>query len=294
MKPPPVEYASPERLAEVIAILAEHGEEAKLLAGGQSLVPLLAMRLAAPSLLVDLNRVGELEYIRQEANALVLGALARHRDVEELAGLRERCPILWEAVASIGHVAIRNRGTVGGSLAHADPAAEWPAVALALDAEVHAAGPSGVRTIAARDLFVSPFTTSLAPTEVLTEVRLCLPDGAAGSAFVEFARRPGDFALAGAGAVLWTGPDGRVRDARVALVGVAGTAVRSDRAEALLRDNEPTDEVLAEAAAAVDGDIDPVSDVHASSEFRRHLARVMTRRALARARDRVTGGKRVG
>lgn len=294
MKPAPFEYAAPERLEEAIALLAQHGDEAKVLAGGQSLVPLLAMRLATPALLVDLNRIPGLDEARIEDGTLRVGALARERTVEEIPGLAERAPIVAEAVSLIGHVAIRNRGTVGGSIAHADPAAEWPALLLALDGEVEAVGPGGSRTVPAADLFETYFTTSLQPTEVIREVRVRLPAPGAGSAFVEFARRHGDFALAGAGAVLELSPDGTVADARVALIGVRDTAVRSTAAEAALRGARPTDEAIAAAAEAVDADVSPLSDVHASADFRRHLAKVMTRRALLAARNRAGGGGGAG
>ena len=289
MKPAPFEYAAPTRLDEAVAALAE-GEDAKVLAGGQSLVPLLAMRLATPALLVDLNRIPGLDEVRFEDGTLEMGAMTRERNVEELPGLAARCPMIAEAVALIGHVAIRNRGTVGGSLAHADPAAEWPALLLALDGEVEATGPAGTRTIGARDLFVTYFTTSLEPTEILTRVRLRLPPPGAGSAFAEFSRRHGDFALAGAGAVLTLDADGTVADARLALIGVRETAVRAELAEELLRGERPTDEAIRAAAEAVDEALNPVSDVHASAEFRRHLAKVMARRALLAARARARGG----
>lgn len=289
MKPAPFEYVAPTSLDEAVAALAGGGD-AKVLAGGQSLVPLLAMRLATPRLLVDLNRIPGLDEVRLEDGTLELGAMTRERTVEELPGLAARCPMVAEAVAAIGHVAIRNRGTVGGSLAHADPAAEWPALLLALDGEVEATGPAGTRTIAGRDLFVTYFTTSLEPTEILTRVRLRLPPLGAGSAFVEFSRRHGDFALAGAGAMLALGPDGTVAEARVALIGVRDTAVRAERAEELLSGERPTDEAIRAAAEAVDEVLNPVSDVHASAGFRRHLAKVMARRALLAARARARGG----
>src|SRR5574338_334622 len=172
MKPPPCDYRAPASLDEAVAALAEHGDEAKVLAGGQSLVPLLAFRLARPSVLVDINRVPGLDGIALENGTLSVGALARERDVELTPGLSERCPMITDAIEQIGHVAIRNRGTVGGSLVHADPAAEWTALALALDGEVDVIGPAGVRTVPASEFLVSYFTTSLAPDEILTRVRL--------------------------------------------------------------------------------------------------------------------------
>lgn len=289
MKPAPFEYAAPESLEEAVDLLGRHGEEAKLIAGGQSLVPLLAFRLAAPGVLIDLNGVGELSHLQVEGDTLVAGALARHRDVETLSGLSKRCTLLAEGVSLIGHVAIRNRGTVGGSIAHADPAAEWPSLLLALDGEVDVRGPGGDRTVAAGDLFETYFTTSLAPNEILTEVRLRLPTGRVGSAYLELARRHGDFAIAGVGGLLAL-DNGRVTDARVVLIGVRDTAVRSAAAESVLRGGEPGDALFAEAAEAIDGEIDPVSDLHGSADYRRRVAKVLVRRALARALERARGG----
>jgi carbon-monoxide dehydrogenase medium subunit len=281
---------APGSLDEAVALLADHGDDAKVLAGGQSLVPLLAFRLSSPGVLVDINRVSELDYQRVEGDRLVLGALTRHRVVEELAGLRARCAMLAEGVELIGHVAIRNRGTVGGSLAHADPAAEWPALVLALDGEIDVAGPGGARTIPATDFFVSYFTTTLEPGEIVREVRLSLPSGRVGSAFVELSRRHGDFAVAGVGVLLALADDGATSDARVALIGVRDAAVRSRGAEAVLVGAVPTDDVLAEAAQAIDGEIEPLSDLHCSSEYRRHIAKVLVRRALVKARARAQQG----
>ncbi|HKQ00450.1 MAG TPA: xanthine dehydrogenase family protein subunit M [Actinomycetes bacterium] len=293
MKPAPFDYAAPASLDEVVATLAEHGDDAKVLAGGQSLVPLLAFRLAAPSVLVDLNGVAGLEHLRLEGDRLVVGALVRQRTIERLPGLRRRCAMLAEGVAQIGHVAIRNRGTVGGSLAHADPAAEWPALALALDGECEVLGPRGRRIVPAEALFVSYLTTSLEPDELITELRLTLPGGKVGSTFVELARRHGDFAIAGVGAMLGLAEDGSVGRSRLVLIGVGERAVRAHRAEALLVGEKPSDELLDEAAAAVDEAIAPGSDLHGSAEYRRQVATVLTRRALAVARARANG-KEIG
>jgi carbon-monoxide dehydrogenase medium subunit len=287
VKPAAFEYLAPRSVEEAVALLAERGEDAKVIAGGQSLVPMMAFRLATPAALVDLNGVSELDHARIDRDTLVLGATARHRAALELSGLRERCAMVAEAVDLIGHPAIRNRGTVGGSIAHADPAAEWPALLLALDGEVDAVGPSGRRTIAAADLFQTYFTTALAPDEILTEVRLPLPRGrSVGSAFVEVAQRHGDFAVAGAGALMVVADDGSVADARLVLIGVKDTAVRSAAAEAILRGASPTDPVLDDAANAIGSEIDPVSDVHGSSAYRRRVAIAVARRALRLARDR--------
>jgi CO/xanthine dehydrogenase FAD-binding subunit len=289
VKPPPFDYVAPATVEEAVAALAEHGDEAKVIAGGQSLVPLLAFRLARPSVLVDLNRVGGLDRLELDGRMLRIGAMTRQHRLERLPGLRERCPMVAEAVELIGHVAIRNRGTVGGSLAHADPAAEWTALALALDAQLDLQGPAGTRTVTASDFFVTFFTTALAPDEVLTEIRLDLPNGRSGSTFVELARRHGDFALAGVAALVSLGGDGTVADARLALIGVADRPVRARAAEEVLRGERPSAELYAEAAEAVDGEIRPGGDIHASERYRRHVAGVLTRRALATAVERAGG-----
>ena len=294
MKPPPFEYVAPRSLDEAVAALAEHGDEAKAMAGGQSLVPLLAFRLARPTVVVDLNGIAGLDGARLDGTTLEIGALTRQRDVELLPGLRERCAMITEAVEQIGHVAIRNRGTVGGSLVHADPAAEWTALALALDAELDLVGPAGTRTVPAAEFLISYFTTALEPTELVTGVRLQVPNGRSGSCFLELARRHGDFAIAGVGALVTLDGDGSVADARVALIGVGERAVRVDSAEQVLRGNRPTDELFTEAAAAVQAELDPNSDVHATADYRRHVAGVLVRRALATAVGRAGGGDRDG
>jgi carbon-monoxide dehydrogenase medium subunit len=290
VKPAPFGYEAPDTLDEAVALLGQHGEDAKVIAGGQSLVPLLAFRLAAPEVLIDLNRIHELSYLRLDGDTLVAGAMARHRDVETIPGLERRCALLADGVSLIGHVAIRNRGTVGGSIAHADPAAEWPSMLLALDGEVDARGPEGIRTIVAEGLFDSYFTTALRPDEILTEVRLRLPTGRVGSAYLELSRRHGDFAIAGVGGVLSLGDDRSVSDARVVMIGVRDTAVRSTAAEAVLRGGRPGEALFAEAAQAIDPEIEPLSDLHGSSDYRRHVAKVLVRRVLARALERAGGG----
>lgn len=293
MKPPPFEYVAPRELGEAVAVLAEHGDEAKLLAGGQSLMPLLAFRLARPSVLVDMNGVPGLDDAAIDGGVLRVGAMARQRDLERLVGLRERCPMIVEAIEQIGHVTIRNRGTVGGSLAHADPAAEWSALALALDAELDVVGPSGSRTVAASDFFVTYYTTALAAEEVLTQVRLPLPEGRSGSCFLELARRHGDFALVGVAAVVSLDDAGAIADARIALIGVDDQVVRASAVEAALRGREPTDGLLAEAAEQVVEAVGSRSDVHTSDGYRREIAPVLTRRALATALARARGGEDV-
>lgn len=293
MKPAPFVYRRPTTLDEAVALLRTGGD-AKLIAGGQSLVPLMSFRLARPALLVDLNAVPGLAYLREEDGALAIGAMTRQADVEASPLARARQPLLVAAVRHVGHAAIRNRGTVGGSVAHADPAAELPCVLLTSDGSVRTHGPAGGRLIAARDFFVDLFQTALAPDEVLVEVRFPIPPAGSGWAFEEVARRHGDFALAMVAVLLALDADGRVASAAIGLGGVAPTPVRARSAEALLVGARPDPALLDAAAAAIAADVDPSDDLHASAEDRRHLAVVLGRRALdcalARARGEPEGG----
>jgi aerobic carbon-monoxide dehydrogenase medium subunit len=292
LKPAPFEYASPTSVEEALEALARGGIDAKVIAGGQSLMPALAFRIVRPSLLVDLNPVAELAYVKLDGDVLVVGAMTRHRDIERFDGLDHRCRLIAEAVEEIGHIAIRNRGTVGGSLAHADPAAEWAALALALDAELDVDGPAGRRTIAAGDFFQTYFMTALEPGEVLTGIRFRLPPSGAGSAFVELARRHGDYAITGVAAWILLGQDERVTDCRVALIGVGDRAVRARSAEIALMGSPPSAETLAAAAEAVEEDIEPNGDLHATERYRRRAARILTRRAMERSIARCREGSR--
>ena len=276
MKPAPFLYARPEILADAIALLAEHGADAKLLAGGQSLVPMMNMRLVRPAVLVDLNGVRELERIAPTPDGgLVIGALARHTDVIASPVVRERAPLLAEAARHVGHTAIRNRGTVGGSVAHADPAAELPAALVALDATFALASPRGRRAMRADEFFRGLLATALADDEILIDITV--PAAPAGWGFAEIARRPGDFALAGVAATVSDG------GARVVAFGVADRPRRCVAAEVALRGSALDDAAAARAGAAAAGDTDPMDDVHASADYRRHLATVMTERALRAA-----------
>jgi aerobic carbon-monoxide dehydrogenase medium subunit len=289
MKLPPFAYAAPETLEEAMGLKAAHGDDAVLLAGGQSLVPLLALRLATPSFVIDLNRVTALEYVREERGSLLLGAMTRHRAVERNTALCERLPILADALPLIGHRAIRNRGTVGGSIAHADPAAEWPALALALDGAMVVTGRRGVRTVEAQKFFQGLFSTALEPDEILQEVRMRLPERGAGTAFVEFARRHGDFGLAGVAAALSFDPAEHVSTARIALLGVGGTPVRATEAERQLEGEPLTEEGMRAAVATCREAVQPPSDVHGSAAYRLHLLGVLVHRALLLAKDRARG-----
>ena len=290
MKTPPFEYHAPRSVDEVLALLAEHGDEAKVLAGGQSLMPLLAMRMARPSQLVDINEVAELSGIRAlDGTGVAIGTLTREREAERSPLVAERLPVLAEALPHIGHVSIRNRGTVGGSLAHADALAELPAIAAVTDATlvVRSAG-GGERLVPADEFFVGHFTTSMADDELLTEVRIPTGPPDAGWAFHEVARRHGDFALVGVAAMLRLDGD-LIAEARMAVMGVAERAVRPTATEQALVGQAPDTDALAAAAADAAATFEPSSDIHGSAEFRRHLAGVAIRRALTTAAARARG-----
>lgn len=289
MKPPRFAYHDPTTLEEVLDLLHLHGDEAKVLAGGQSLIPVLNMRLTRPKVLIDLGRLSMLAFIRVEAGSLQIGAMTRHAQVERSALVRERQPLLAEAIAQVGHPQIRNRGTIGGSLAHADPAAELPAVLLALDGSVVLQGRSGQREVAAAELFQGLFTTAIQPGELLIEVRVPVLPERTGWAFVELARRHGDFALAGVASTLTLAPDGTIAGCRLALTGVGAGPVRAAAAERSLVSQAPSASSFAAAAALVRKALEPESDLHATAEYRRHLAGVLTERALTQAFLRAAG-----
>jgi carbon-monoxide dehydrogenase medium subunit len=285
VKPAAFEYHTPRTVDEAVALLARYGEEGKVLAGGQSLVPLMNMRLARPANIIDINRIDALAYLRRERGTLRLGALTRQRAAERSPIIAQHCPILRDALRLVGHVQIRNRGTVGGSIAHADPAGELTAILLALDGEVSVRGPKRTRVIAAADLFVTYLTTSLDPHELLVEVRFPVPPEGAGWSWMEIARRHGDFALAGVGVVLAV-RGGRIAEARIGLTGVGPTPVRAAQAERRLVGQPPAAALWAEAAEAVRGAVEPDGDIHASAEYRKHVAGVLTLRALQEAYER--------
>ena len=283
MKPAPFEYHAPRSLDEVLGRLAQAGGDAKLLAGGQSLVPMLNMRLARPAILIDLGRVRSLDYVNESAGHVAIGALTRQRAAEQSATVQRHAPLLAQALPWIAHPTIRNRGTVGGSLAHADPAAELPAVAAALDADLIVAGPKGHRTTKADTFFVSYLTTSLAPDEVLVELRLPRPGPTTRVAFTEFSRRHGDFAIVGVAAALEVDEARTCRSARLALFGVGPGPVRARAAERVLTGQALADAVITEAAESAAKEIDPHGDLHASAHYRRRLAAVLVEDALRQA-----------
>ena len=287
MKPASFRYHDPATVEEAVSLLAEHGEDAKILAGGQSLVPLMNFRLARPKNLVDINRILELDYIREQDHSLVIGALARQRTVELSELVKTRNPLIAEASQFIGHPAIRNRGTVCGSLAHADPAAEWPALALVMDATFAVRGPDGERQIPADDFFVSYFSTCLNPQEILTEIRVPVLRPGAGWSFLEVSRRHGDFALVGVALWLTADADGVCTDCAIALTSVGARPVRAKALEQRLRGERLGEHLFQMATESLPDELEPDSDIHASSDYRRHVAGVITRRALAIAHKRV-------
>lgn len=282
MKPADFEYVAPESLEEALAVLAAE-PEAKVLAGGQSLVPLLNMRLARPSVLVDLRRIEGLDSIERADGSIRIGALVRQRDAEFSPELARGCPLFIEALRFVGHPQIRSRGTVGGSLAHADPAAELPAILVLLDGVLHAQGTEGARSIPAREFFESYFTTTLRPDEVLTAVEVPVQPPSARWACQEFTRRPGDFPLCGCAVLVEVDENEVVRAARIVLFGVAETPYRPIAAEAALIGQRAGSETLPEVARLAVAGLSPRADVHASSSFRKHLAEIVTRRTLSKA-----------
>jgi len=295
VKLPYVEYEAPATAAEAVALLAEYQDEASVLAGGQSLIPLLALRLARPAVLVDINGLSELAGVSVADGRVAVGAMTREYVAEESEVLAEAVPLLAAALPLIGHEAIRSRGTIGGSLAHADPAAELPAVARALDAEFVVRSRSGERVIQAADWFEGYLATARQPDEILVEVRFPAAGPGAGVAFHEVARRHGDFAIVGL-AVALTLSDGAISDARLAFSGVADVPVRGADAEDLLVGERPSAELFEEAARRATAGIDPPADLHGSSEYRKKVAATLVRRGLRAAVDGAThnGARRNG
>ncbi|PYM96998.1 MAG: molybdopterin dehydrogenase [Candidatus Rokuibacteriota bacterium] len=282
MKPPKFEYHAPRTVDEALALLGRYGGDAKVLAGGQSLMPLLNFRLARPAALVDLNRIPSLAFIEESGGGVRLGAMTRQRTIEFSPVIAQRVPLLKEATRWVGHLPIRTRGTVGGSIAHADPSAEYPAVLTALEGEVVARGAKGERVIKAADLFQTYLTTNLTPDEILTEVRLPAMAAGTGYALEEFARRHGDFAIIGIAAVVVR--DGqRCKTARLATAGAGPVPVRLRAAEEILERDGLGEAAIDAAARKATELVDPDSDIHGSADYRRHLTGVLTKRALVRA-----------
>ena len=282
MKPAAFDYVIADSIDMAVASLADGGGDAKIIAGGQSLVPMLNFRLLRPSVLIDINRIGDLAFIEEAEKKIRVGALTRHYQLETSAVIARHLPVLASAMTHVAHLAIRNRGTIGGSLSHADPAAELPMMALLLDAELHIASASGKRTIAARDFFVGALTVDLARDDIVTEIVLPKLPPKTGWGFEEVARRSGDFALAAAAATL-TLSAGVISQARMALTGVGATPVRAAEAEALLVGQALEPGLIDRVIDAVRAAIEPDTDLHASSDYRRHLGGVLAGRAVSAA-----------
>jgi CO/xanthine dehydrogenase FAD-binding subunit len=286
MKPAKFDYHDPTTLDEALGLLAQHGDGARPLAGGQSLVPLMNFRLIRPAHLIDLNGVEELSYIKADGGPLRIGAIARQRELERSTTIAERWPLLREAASYIGHVQIRNRGTVGGSLAHAFPSAELPVAMVTLDASFALRAKAHQRTARAEEFFLSYMTTTLQPDELLTEISVPALPAQSGWSYQEVSRRHGDFALAGAASLIALDANGAIQHARLTLTGT--TPIRSHQAEEFLLGERPSDALFRDAARRATENLDQDSDIHASAEYRRHTCAVLARRALTRAAQRAT------
>lgn len=287
MKPPVFKYVRVDSIGGALSALAENRGEAKILAGGQSLVPMLNFRIASPRVLVDINPVRELDFIRVEVGWVRIGARTRQRALDRSLDVKRKCPLLAEAVKWIGHPEIRNRGTVGGSLVHADPTAELVLVAILLDSQVKIQGTGKSRTVGAADFFQGIMATSIAEDEILTEVSYPVAPARSGYGFRELCIRHGDFAVVAAAVQLTVGGNGRCTEARVAVAGAGPTPLRIRGAEEVLVGNNGTDEVFDAAAARVPGEVQPFADLQGSEAYRREMARVFVRRALDDAWSRV-------
>src|SRR5262245_12625716 len=289
MKPAPFDLFRPRSVDQALALLQAHGDDAKVLAGGQSLVPLMNFRLAQPGHLIDLNGVPGMDQIQFNDHTLSLGAMVRQRDVERSPAIAERLPILREAIEQVGHPAIRNRGTVGGSIVHADPSAELPLLSVALDATVHLRSTEANRSVAARDFYQGYLLTDIAPDELLVGIDFRLPPADCGWCCSEIARRHGDFAIVAVAVVLGLDSNRRIEFARIALGGVGPAPLRVEPAEAALVGETPGAELFRRVAALAAPSVNRPVAIHASSGYRRHLAGVLVRRALAVAAGRVKG-----
>jgi aerobic carbon-monoxide dehydrogenase medium subunit len=291
MIPAAFEYLAPRTLDEALRLIERHGDEAKLLAGGHSLLPLMKLRLSTPRYVIDIGRIKSLRSIREEDGHLVIGALATHHDVESSDLVLSSRPLLAETAAEIGDVQVRNRGTIGGSLAHGDPAADYPAAIVALKAEIVAATSTGERKIAAEDFFVDLLTTQLRPGEILTEVRIPAPRQPSGWAYRKLHQPASGFALAGVAVQLSLDGNGKIESVAIGVTGVAVRAYRARAAETVLTGGKPGPKLLAAAAEKVTEGIEPLADLHASANYRRSVASVVARRALELAISRAGGRK---
>ncbi len=286
MRPRSFEYLRPSSVEEAIGFLKDHGEGAKLLAGGQSLIPLMKLRLASPQVLIDIGRIPGLSFIREEGDVLRIGAMTRHRDLEQTSLVRDRYPLLAEAAHSLGDPQVRNLGTIGGSVAHADPASDWGAALLAFDTKLVLTGPKGSRTVSIDGFFRDTFVTALEPTEVLTEVRIPKTVARSGGAYMKLKRKTGDFATVAAATQVELDGRGAIAKARIGLAAMGHTPVRARRAEQHLIGRMPNSVTLAEAAKLAAEDARPTRDLRGGEEHKRAQVEVYTRRALEKAVER--------
>ncbi|HKQ06320.1 MAG TPA: xanthine dehydrogenase family protein subunit M [Blastocatellia bacterium] len=286
MVPTQFDYLTPATLDEALALLQQHAADAKILAGGHSLIPAMKLRLAQPAVLIDIGRIRDLAYIREEGDRIHIGAMTTHFQIEASDRLRDICPILPEAATQIGDAQVRNRGTLGGSLAHADPAADWPAVMIALRAEMVAVGGSGERVIAADDFFVDMLTTALDAGEILREIRIPVPAGRYGQAYVKAAQPASGFAVVGVAVHLVRDAGGACESISVGITGVASKAYRANGAEAALKGSGLDEQAIATAAATAADGVTINGDIYASESYRTHLAQVYTGRAVQAATAR--------
>jgi carbon-monoxide dehydrogenase medium subunit len=273
---------------EAVRALADHGEDAKILAGGQSLLPLLKLRLAQPKLLIDLAQISLLSGIAQQDDTIVIGALTTHYQIESSELLKKICPLLPQTARAIGDVQVRNRGTIGGSLSHADPAADWPAAILALRGKMRLRGPKGERTLGAEEFFLGPMTTAIEPTEILTEIRVLLPSRRSGHAYKKIAQQASGFAIVGVAVSVKLDAKGICEEIGIGVTGLGDKAYRAHAAEDRLRGNKLVAKLIEESAATVVDGVDPLEDLHADAEFRAHLARVYAARAIQAAAKAVS------
>ncbi len=286
MIPAPFEYLAPKTLDEAIRALVSHGDEAKLLAGGHSLLPLMKLRLASPKILVDLSKIPKLNEITQDGDKISIGAFTTHYQIESSELLKEMCPLLPQTAKTIGDVQVRNRGTIGGSLAHSDPAADMPAAILALGGELRLKGAEGERRLRAEEFFLGLMTTAINPTEILTEIRLPVLSDRCGTVYLKMAQKASGFAIVGVAVWIKVNRSKWCEDIAVAVTGLDSKPFRAKRVEDRLRGNKLESDVIDEASSQVIQGVDPLDDIHASAEFRSHLARVYTASAIQEATKR--------
>ncbi len=286
MIPTQFDYLTPATLDEAVSLLTQHSDDAKILAGGHSLIPAMKLRLAMPQILIDIGRIKDLSYIREEGGQLLIGAMTTHYQIESSDQLRDTCPILPECAAQIGDTQVRNKGTFGGSLAHSDPAADWPAVAIALKAEIVAVSANGERVISADDFFVDMLTTKLEPGEILREIRIPVPQGRFGQAYLKMPQPASGFAVVGVAVHLSRDAGGTCESASIGITGVASKAYRAGGAEAALKGSTLDEQAIAAAAQTAADGATINGDIYASESYRTHLAQVYTRRAIQAAASR--------